>query len=130
MGTAMHGVRVPCVTGCCHVLSYATVTFAKRYALPRRVSLLSHSTSSPKPPANISIAICCTCVRVFSITSKELMPRRCAPWLQLKLPEAARDYLGDAEEAFKAAREARKGELWDGKMRATQTESAFGVRAL
>lgn len=49
---------------------------------------------------------------------------------QLKLPEATKDYLGGAEEAFKAAKEARKGELWDDKMRATQTESAFGVRAL
>ncbi|GFR51207.1 hypothetical protein Agub_g13556, partial [Astrephomene gubernaculifera] len=52
------------------------------------------------------------------------------PRSQLKLPEATREYLGEAEEAAKAAKEAKKSELWDDKMKATQTESAFGLRVM
>lgn len=33
-----------------------------------------------------------------------------------------------AEEAARQAKDEKNHELWDGKMRATQTESAFGIR--
>ncbi|KAG2444244.1 hypothetical protein HXX76_001001 [Chlamydomonas incerta] len=52
------------------------------------------------------------------------------PKTQLKLTEAAKAYLEAAEEEFRAAKDAKKSALWDDKMRSTQTESAFGVRAL
>eukprot|EP00879_Flechtneria_rotunda_P006099 GHRR01006412.1.p1 GENE.GHRR01006412.1~~GHRR01006412.1.p1 ORF type:complete len:608 (+),score=207.09 GHRR01006412.1:162-1985(+) len=50
------------------------------------------------------------------------------PGTQLKLSQQTRDYLKTAEEAAKAAKEERFHELWDAKMRATQTASAFGIR--
>ncbi|PNH12207.1 Ankyrin-3 [Tetrabaena socialis] len=52
------------------------------------------------------------------------------PRSQVKLPEASKQYLAEAEEAFKEVKEAKKSSLWDDKMRATQTESAFGTQAL
>ncbi|GIL76631.1 hypothetical protein Vretimale_8833 [Volvox reticuliferus] len=52
------------------------------------------------------------------------------PRSQLKLPDSTKDYLADAEEAFKAAKDAKKSTLWDDKMKATQTESAFGLRVM
>ncbi|KXZ46400.1 hypothetical protein GPECTOR_44g75 [Gonium pectorale] len=52
------------------------------------------------------------------------------PRSQVKLPDSTKDYLAEAEEAFKAAKEAKKSALWDDKMKATQTESAYGVRVM
>ncbi|EFJ43608.1 hypothetical protein VOLCADRAFT_121415 [Volvox carteri f. nagariensis] len=52
------------------------------------------------------------------------------PRSQLKLPDNTKDYLAEAEESFKAAKDAKKGALWDDKMKATQTESAFGLRVM
>ncbi|KAG2430363.1 hypothetical protein HYH02_013725 [Chlamydomonas schloesseri] len=52
------------------------------------------------------------------------------PKTQLKLPEAVKEYLEVAEEEFRAAKEAKKSALWDDKMKATQTESAFGLRVM
>jgi hypothetical protein len=48
----------------------------------------------------------------------------------MQLPEEAKEYLKEAEEAAKARKAAQQAALWDDKMRATQTQSAFGVRAL
>ncbi|KAG2486284.1 hypothetical protein HYH03_014989 [Edaphochlamys debaryana] len=52
------------------------------------------------------------------------------PKTQLKITDAIKDYLGEAEEAQRAAKEAKKSALWDDKMKATQTESAFGLRVM
>ncbi len=46
------------------------------------------------------------------------------------LPDTTRDYMTQAEEVAKLAKAQRRRDLWDPKMLATQTESAFGVRAL
>lgn len=46
------------------------------------------------------------------------------------MPQEAKDYLLDAEEAAKDRKTMKGSLLWDDKMKATQTESAFGVRAL
>ncbi|GLC38176.1 hypothetical protein PLESTB_001091400 [Pleodorina starrii] len=52
------------------------------------------------------------------------------PRSQLKLPDNTKDYLAEAEEEFKAAKDAKKSSLWDEKMRETQTSSAFGLRVM
>ncbi|MEW5310120.1 MAG: hypothetical protein WDW38_001948 [Sanguina aurantia] len=49
---------------------------------------------------------------------------------QVKLSEASRDYLLDAEEEAKVTRALKASSVWDEHMRATQTESAFGVRCV
>eukprot|EP00775_Hariotina_reticulata_P012339 gene12339-12472_t len=49
------------------------------------------------------------------------------PGNQLKLPDATKSFLQEAEAAAKAAKEQKNHELWDAKMRATQTDSAFGI---
>ena len=41
-----------------------------------------------------------------------------------------KDVLAEAEEAFRERRRERDAQLWDAKMRETQTESAFGVGVL
>jgi len=41
-----------------------------------------------------------------------------------------REFLDGVEELRKAEREARDSALWDEKMKATQSESAFGVRCV
>jgi hypothetical protein len=45
-----------------------------------------------------------------------------------QLPEEAKEYLKEAEEAAKARKAAQQAALWDEKMRATQTQSAVGIR--
>lgn len=49
---------------------------------------------------------------------------------QPKCPESTKEYLGAAEDAAKEAKASKQSELWDEKMRATQTESAFGLRVV
>lgn len=46
----------------------------------------------------------------------------------LQLAEPIYVYLQEAEEAFRAAKDEQRRSLWDDKMRATQTASAFGIR--
>lgn len=46
----------------------------------------------------------------------------------LQLLEPVKAYLQQAEEEFRAQKEEQRHALWDDKMRATQTQSAFGVR--
>lgn len=46
----------------------------------------------------------------------------------LQLSEPIKSYLQEAEEQFRAAKEEQRHALWDDKMRATQTQSAFGIR--
>lgn len=41
-----------------------------------------------------------------------------------------KDFLYDMEELHKQGKLKQKSELWDDKMAATQTQSAFGIRAL
>jgi hypothetical protein len=48
--------------------------------------------------------------------------------LVLQLSNPIKAYLQDAEEAFRAAKEEQRHALWDDRMRATQTQSAFGIR--
>lgn len=50
----------------------------------------------------------------------------CVPALQI--PECSKAYLLDAEEEAKARKSQKSSTVWDDKMRATQTDSAFGVR--
>ncbi|WIA35240.1 hypothetical protein OEZ86_003701 [Tetradesmus obliquus] len=50
------------------------------------------------------------------------------PGNQLKLPEQTKAYLAEAEEAWRLAKEQKNHQLWDAKMKATQTASAFGIR--
>jgi hypothetical protein len=45
-----------------------------------------------------------------------------------QLPDATKNFLQAAEAAAKAVKEQKSHDLWDAKMRATQTNSAFGVR--
>lgn len=52
------------------------------------------------------------------------------PGGQAKLEADVKDYLFDAETAAKDKRQKGSSALWDEKMKATQTESAFGVRCL
>jgi hypothetical protein len=40
----------------------------------------------------------------------------------------SRSHLLQAEEAWRLAKEQKNHELWDAKMKATQTASAFGIR--
>lgn len=46
----------------------------------------------------------------------------------LQLCEPVKAYLQQAEEEFRAQKEEQRHTLWDDKMRATQTQSAFGIR--
>jgi hypothetical protein len=48
--------------------------------------------------------------------------------LVLQLSDPIKTYLQEAEEAFRAAKEEQRHALWDDKMRAAQTQSAFGIR--
>jgi hypothetical protein len=48
--------------------------------------------------------------------------------LVVQLPDHIKAYLQEAEEAFRAAKEEQRHALWDDKMRATQTQRAFGIR--
>jgi hypothetical protein len=48
--------------------------------------------------------------------------------LLLQIPESSKAYLLDAEEEAKARKSQKSSTVWDDKMKATQTESAFGVR--
>ena len=45
-----------------------------------------------------------------------------------QLPAPVKAYLQQAEEAARCAKEEQRHALWDDKMRATQTQSAFGIR--
>lgn len=56
-----------------------------------------------------------------------LVPCCCVYVCLSQLSEAVRSYLQQAEEEFRAAKEEQRHALWDDKMRATQTQSAFGV---
>jgi hypothetical protein len=46
----------------------------------------------------------------------------------MQLPEAAKEYLKEAEEAAKVRKAEQQAALWDEKMRATQTQNACGIR--
>jgi hypothetical protein len=46
----------------------------------------------------------------------------------MQLCDSVKAYLQQAEEDFRAAKEEQRHALWDDKMRATQTQSAFGIR--
>ena len=46
----------------------------------------------------------------------------------IQLPDAAKEYLKEAEEAAKVRKAEQQAALWDAKMRATQTDSACGIR--
>lgn len=48
--------------------------------------------------------------------------------MPLQLSEPIKAYLQQAEEAARASKEEQRHALWDDKMRATQTQSAYGVR--
>eukprot|EP00878_Enallax_costatus_P044984 GHUV01053803.1.p1 GENE.GHUV01053803.1~~GHUV01053803.1.p1 ORF type:complete len:376 (+),score=151.19 GHUV01053803.1:162-1289(+) len=50
------------------------------------------------------------------------------PANQLKLSDATKAYLKEAEEAYRVRKAEHNHELWTGKMAATQTQSAFGIR--
>lgn len=50
------------------------------------------------------------------------------PCVLPQLPEFIKAYLQEAEEAAKLRKQEQKHQLWDGKMAATQTQSAFGIR--
>lgn len=63
-------------------------------------------------------------VRAPSTEVLSLLSYVCVP----QLSEAVKSYLQQAEEEFRAAKEEQRHALWDDKMRATQTQSAFGVR--
>ncbi|KAL6748036.1 ankyrin repeat-containing domain protein [Haematococcus lacustris] len=52
------------------------------------------------------------------------------PREQPKIPDATRDFLAQAEEEAKIRKANKQSELWDEKMRATQTESAVIIRGL
>lgn len=44
------------------------------------------------------------------------------------MTEPVKAYLQQAEEGFRAAKEEQRHALWDDKMKAAQTASAFGIR--
>lgn len=46
----------------------------------------------------------------------------------VQLCEPIKAYLQQAEEEFRAAKEEQRHAVWDDRMRATQTQSAFGIR--
>jgi hypothetical protein len=50
--------------------------------------------------------------------------------LQPKISSEMKDYLYDMEELHKEGKLQKKAELWDDKMKATQTQSAFGLRCV
>ncbi|GMH38839.1 hypothetical protein BSKO_06737 [Bryopsis sp. KO-2023] len=52
------------------------------------------------------------------------------PRAQVKIPQATKDFLLDAEEEAKERKKEKASSLWDNKMKATQTESAFGLRVV
>jgi hypothetical protein len=52
------------------------------------------------------------------------------PRSQPKIPDASKDYLLDVEESYKKQKDEARSDLFGSKIQATQTESAFGVRAL
>jgi hypothetical protein len=79
-------------------------------AAGRRLELLRQPEPSPAPPPQPPAA----------------QRRRPAA---LQLPAEVRALLAEAEEAAKA-QQSRASALWDGKMQATQTQSAFGLRVV
>lgn len=50
--------------------------------------------------------------------------------MQPKISAEMKDMLYDLEEQHKQGKLKQHSELWDEKMKATQSESAFGIRAL
>lgn len=50
--------------------------------------------------------------------------------MQPKIKEDMKDFLYEMEEQHKAGKLQQHHDLWDEKMKATQTQSAFGIRAL
>ena len=52
------------------------------------------------------------------------------PGGQAKLDADVKDFLSDAEASAKDKRQKGSSAVWDEKMKATQTDSAFGVRCL
>eukprot|EP00892_Ulva_mutabilis_P004749 jgi/Ulvmu1/2646/UM014_0098.1 len=52
------------------------------------------------------------------------------PRMVPKIPSDMKDFLYDMEELHKQGKLQQKAKLWDDKMAATQTQSAFGIRAL
>lgn len=51
-------------------------------------------------------------------------------FLQPKINAEMKDLLFAMEEQHKAGKLQQQHDLWDDKMKATQTQSAFGIRAL
>mmetsp|Transcript_39473 Transcript_39473/g.70756 ORF Transcript_39473/g.70756 Transcript_39473/m.70756 type:complete len:248 (-) Transcript_39473:151-894(-) len=62
---------------------------------------------------------------VFHRNSKNRTPRS-----QIKISQEVKNYLGEAEEIATERKKKRDSELWDDKMKATQTESALGCGVL
>jgi hypothetical protein len=50
--------------------------------------------------------------------------------MQPKISSEMKDFLYDMEEAAKSGKLDKHSALWDDKMKATQTESAFGIRTV
>ena len=48
----------------------------------------------------------------------------------MQISQDIKDLLLEAEEAFKEKRRERHAQLWDEKMKKTQTDSAFGLRVV
>lgn len=46
----------------------------------------------------------------------------------VQIPDVTRDYLLEVEEAAKHRKQLRQSDLWDDKMKATQTQSACGIQ--
>ncbi len=58
------------------------------------------------------------------------VPLLCLLRPQPKIPDCTKDYLLLAEDQAKEKKANKQSELWDDKIKATQTESAFGLRCL
>lgn len=52
------------------------------------------------------------------------------PGGQAKLPAEVKSFLADQETLAKEQRQIQKSFVWDEKMKATQTQSAYGVQCL
>lgn len=63
------------------------------------------------------------------LLTKQLVVRR-TPSGQAKLSSDVKGFLGEAEAEAKDKRQLQKNNLWNEKMKATQTQSAFGVQCL
>jgi hypothetical protein len=51
-------------------------------------------------------------------------------FVQPKISTEMKDFLYDVEEKAKSGKVQKQHDLWDDRMKATQSESAFGIRAL